>query len=153
VQETFTNVAVPITRMPLQIDLSDHRSDGISQIVPPKCGASQQSQRILCNLPRCASPLDGKKDLIDHRGEQPRLRRTEQRPTVDHHAVIAPFQLAQKVWHPFTCKCRDGIRRVGRQRQIIESQAWGGSYQLSRRPALQDMQDPAAGGSSKLARD
>src|SRR5437870_11967106 len=92
VQEIFTKVAIPVTRMHLEVDLSDHRSDGSSRIVPSKCGPSQQLQRILCNLTRCASPLDGKEDFIDHRGEEPRLRRTEQRHAVDNHAVITLLQ-------------------------------------------------------------
>ena len=41
VQEIFTKVAVPITRMPLQVDLGDYCSDGVSHIVLSKCGASQ----------------------------------------------------------------------------------------------------------------
>ena len=122
-----------------------------SSLANAECCSSPSA--FCATSPRCASPLDGKEDLIDHRGEQPRLRRTKQRPTVDHHAVIAPFQLAQIFGTRSLASVATGSRRVGRQRQIIKSKAWGASYKLKWRLTLQEMQDFAVGGPSKLARD
>ena len=113
VQEIFTKVTIPITRMLLR-----GRLDVITAVTsfrrscPPVAG-HRSSRNAFCTTSRGVLPhLTAKRTLSTIGASSLGSVALSNGRTVDHHAVIAPFQLAQKVWHPFTCKYCGRIHRV-----------------------------------------
>src|SRR5579872_2354634 len=95
-EEIFTDVAISVAGMFLEIDPCDHSAYGLVRIYRRDSVVAQQAQCALYELTFSAAPLDDEKDFVRQAGQKPCLGPAKDRRRLDHDAIVTIPQFVEQ---------------------------------------------------------